>query len=83
MKFIPGVEVQSRGPLGAQSDISLRGSTFQQVLVLLDGLRINDPNTGHFSGYLPITPSQIDRIEVLKGAASSVYGADALVALFI
>ena len=78
LKFIPGVEVQSRGPLGAQSDISLRGSTFQQVLVLLDGLRINDPNTGHFSGYLPITPSQIDRIEVLKGAASSVYGADAL-----
>ena len=78
LKFIPGVEVQSRGPLGAQSDISLRGSTFQQVLVILDGIRINDPNTGHFSGYIPITPAQIDRIEVLKGAASSVYGADAV-----
>ncbi|MCH5716518.1 TonB-dependent receptor [Niabella hibiscisoli] len=78
LKYIPGVEVQSRGPQGAQSDISIRGGTYQQVLVILDGLRLNDPNTGHFSAYIPITPAQIDRIEVLKGASAAIYGSDAV-----
>ena len=78
LKYIPGVEVQSRGPQGSQSDISIRGGTFQQVLVILDGLRLNDPNTGHFSAYIPITPAQIDRIEVLKGASAAIYGSDAV-----
>ncbi len=78
LKYIPGIEVQSRGPQGAQSDISMRGGTFQQVLVILDGLRLNDPNTGHFSAYIPITPAQIDRIEVLKGASAAIYGSDAV-----
>jgi vitamin B12 transporter len=78
LKYIPGVEVQSRGPQGSQSDISMRGGTFQQVLIILDGLRLNDPNTGHFSAYIPITPAEIDRIEVLKGASSAIYGSDAV-----
>src|SRR4051812_14529838 len=70
LRYLPGVEVQMRGPMGSQSDIVLRGGTFQQVLVLIDGLRINDPNTGHFSSYIPISPIEIDHIEVLKGASS-------------
>lgn len=78
LKYIPGIEVQSRGPQGSQSDISMRGGTYQQVLVILDGLRLNDPNTGHFSAYIPITPAQIDRIEVLKGASAAIYGSDAV-----
>jgi len=78
LKYVPGVEVQSRGPQGTQSDISMRGGTYQQVLVVLDGLRLNDPNTGHFSAYIPITPAQIDRIEVLKGASAAIYGSDAV-----
>lgn len=78
LKYIPGVEVQSRGPQGSQSDINMRGGTYQQVLVILDGLRLNDPNTGHFSAYIPITPAQIDRIEVLKGASAAIYGSDAV-----
>lgn len=78
LKYVPGIEVQSRGPQGAQSDISIRGGTYQQVLVILDGLRLNDPNTGHFSAYIPIAPAQIDRIEVLKGAAAAIYGSDAV-----
>lgn len=78
LKYIPGVEAQLRGPQGSQTDISIRGGTFQQVLVILDGLRLNDPNTGHFTGYIPITPAEIDRIEVLKGASSAVYGSDAV-----
>src|SRR4051812_5783598 len=78
LRFLPGIEVQMRGPMGSQSDIVLRGGTFQQVLVLLDGVRINDPNTGHFNSYIPIAPAEIDRIEVLKGASSAIYGSDAV-----
>ncbi len=78
LKFIPGVEIQQRGPAGAQSDIVIRGGTFQQVLVLLDGIKINDPITGHFSTYIPITPAEIERIEILKGPAAAIYGAEAV-----
>ena len=78
LRYLPGVEVQLRGPMGSQSDIVLRGGTFQQVLVLLDGVRINDPNTGHFSSYIPIAPTEIDHIEVLKGASSAIYGSEAV-----
>lgn len=78
LRFLPGVEMQMRGPAGSQGDIVLRGGSFQQVLVLLDGLRLNDPNTGHFSGYIPLAPAEIDRIEILKGASSAIYGAEAV-----
>ena len=78
LRYLPGVEMQMRGPMGSQSDIVLRGGTFQQVLILLDGARINDPNTGHFSSYIPISPAEIDRIEVLKGASSAIYGSEAV-----
>ncbi len=78
LRYLPGVEIQTRSPMGGQSDISLRGGTFQQVLVVVDGLRINDPTTGHFSSYIPISPSEISRIEILKGASSSIYGSEAV-----
>jgi vitamin B12 transporter len=78
LRYLPGVEVQVRGPLGSQSDIVVRGGTFQQVLVILDGLRLNDPNSGHFTSYIPIAPSEIDRIEILKGASSAIYGSEAV-----
>ncbi|MGN6439904.1 MAG: TonB-dependent receptor plug domain-containing protein [Agriterribacter sp.] len=78
LRYVPGVEIQARGPMGSQSDIVLRGGTFQQVLVILDGMRLNDPNTGHFNSYIPIAPSEIERIEVLKGASSAIHGADAV-----
>jgi vitamin B12 transporter len=78
LRYLPGIEVQARGPMGAQSDIVLRGGTFQQVLVILDGVRLNDPNTGHFTSYIPIVPSEIERIEVLKGASSALYGTEAV-----
>jgi vitamin B12 transporter len=78
LRYLPGIEVQARGPMGSQADIVLRGGTFQQVLILIDGLRVNDPNTGHFSGYIPIAPQEIDRIEILKGASSALYGSEAV-----
>ncbi len=78
LKYVGSVEVQQRGPAGSQADIVIRGGTFQQVLVLLDGIKINDPITGHFSGYMPIVPSQIERIEILKGPAAAAYGSEAV-----
>ena len=78
LKYVPGVEVQSRGPMGAQSDIVMRGGTFQQVLVLVDGIKLNDPITGHFSSYIPIAPSEIERIEILRGPAAAIYGSEAV-----
>src|SRR5215211_5719683 len=76
LRYLPGIEVQARGPMGAQSDIVIRGGTFQQVLVIIDGLRVNDPNSGHFTGYIPIAPSEIERIEIVKGASSAIYGSE-------
>lgn len=78
LKYTSSVEIQQRGPAGAQADIIIRGGTFQQVLVLLDGIKLNDALTGHFSAYMPIALSQIERIEILKGPAAAIYGSEAV-----
>ena len=78
LRFVPGIEVQQRGPQGSQSDLIIRGGTFQQVLVVIDGMRANEPLTGHFSAYIPIHPEEIERIEVIKGAAAAIFGPDAV-----
>ncbi len=78
LRYVPGVEVQSRNAFGAQGDLTMRGSTFTQVLVLVDGVRYNDPLTGHFNGYIPVPLVEMERIEVLRGPAAAVKGPDAL-----
>ncbi|NRB62469.1 MAG: TonB-dependent receptor [Saprospiraceae bacterium] len=77
-QYIPGIEVQSRNAFGSQGDITMRGSTFSQVLVLIDGMRLNDPLTGHFNHAIPVATAEIERVEVLRGAAAAIYGADAV-----
>lgn len=78
IQLLGGVEAQTRGPFGVQADFSMRGSTFNQVMVLIDGQLVNDPLTGHFNSNLPVTLSEIRRIEVLRGPASAVYGPNAV-----
>ena len=78
LRYVPGIEVQARGPMGSQSDIVIRGGTFQQVLLIIDGIRLNDPLTGHFNSYIPIAPAEIERVEILKGASSAIYGTEAV-----
>jgi len=78
LRFVPGIEVQQRGPQGSQSDLIIRGGTFQQLLVVIDGMRANEPLTGHFNAYIPIHPEEIERIEVIKGAAAAIFGPDAV-----
>ena len=72
------VDIQMRGPMGVQSDLSVRGSTFEQTLVLLNGLRVNDAETSHFNLDLPIPMPMLGRIDVLHGAGSTLYGSDAI-----
>src|SRR5690606_16014980 len=71
-----GADVLSRSP--AQTDLALRGGTFGQVLVLVDGVRMSDPQTGHFNLDLAVPLGEIERIEVLRGGASTTYGSDAM-----
>jgi vitamin B12 transporter len=77
LRYVPGVDVQQRGAFGAQADFSIRGSNFNQVLVLIDGQKINDPITAHFNSNIPVSPAEIERIEVIHGPASLEYGPDA------
>jgi iron complex outermembrane receptor protein len=74
---LAGVDVRSRGAFGLQSDLSLRGAGFGQVLVLVDGIRLNDAQTGHHNADFPFSLDDIERIEVLHGPSSALHGADA------
>lgn len=76
---LPGVHVDQLGP-GGVSNIYIRGSDPEQVLVLIDGVRVNDPMLSRGGSYdiSSIDPAMVERIEVLRGAGSAIYGADAL-----
>lgn len=76
LQWMTAADLQPRSP--AQADLSLRGSTFEQVLVLVDGVRMSDPQTGHFDLDLSVPLDRVARIEVLEGPASALYGSDAL-----
>lgn len=74
LNFVAGIDVRQRGPWGGQADISINGGTFDETLILLNGIKIIDPQTGHNMMNLPINPEDIERIEILKGPAASAYG---------
>jgi iron complex outermembrane receptor protein len=76
LKWTGTLDLRSRGNPGVQSDFSLRGSSYDQVLVLVDGIRINDPQTGHHNSDIPVPPGEVERIEILQGPASALYGSD-------
>ena len=78
LRMTGGVEVFSRSGFGVQSDITIRGGTFNGILMLIDGIRFNDAQTGHFLSDFPIPLSQIERIEILRGPTTVVFGPDAL-----
>jgi len=77
LRYALNVDVRQRGNLGVQSDISIRGGSFDQVLILLNGININDPQTGHHTLNLPVSFDAIERIEILEGPASRIYGPNA------
>jgi vitamin B12 transporter len=71
-----GIDIRRRGAEGVQSDINIRGATFEQNTLLIDGISVNDPQTGHFTMDLPVTSFDKEYVEILKGPASSLYGAN-------
>lgn len=76
LTWATGVDLQPRS--AAQADVAVRGGTTEQVLVLVDGVPMSDAQTGHFDLDLAVPLESVERIEVLRGAASAVYGADAV-----
>ncbi len=77
LEFASGVDVRQRGHLGVQSDISIRGGSFDQTMVLLNGINITNSQTGHHNMNLPVDLSSIERIEILQGPGSRVFGPNA------
>ncbi len=77
LEYVSAIDVRQRGSHGVQADLSLRGGSFEQVLVLLNGVKINDPQTGHHNLNIPLDISDIERIEVLEGPGSRIYGPNA------
>lgn len=78
LQYVSGVDLRQRGPLGAQADLTIMGSTFEQVLILVNGIPMRDPQTGHNQMNLPVSLNQIAQIEILMGSASRIYGANAM-----
>jgi iron complex outermembrane receptor protein len=77
LRLAASVDVRARGERGVQSDFAVRGANFGQMLVLIDGVRLNDAQSGHHNGDIPVPLESVERIEVLHGPGSSLFGADA------
>jgi outer membrane cobalamin receptor len=74
----PSLNIQARAGEGVQADLSIRGTTFEQSLVLVNGLRVNDPETGHLNLDIPVPLDAITQIDILHGSGSTFYGSDAI-----
>lgn len=77
LKYAASVDVRQRGAFGIQTDISINGGTHDQIVILLNGVYFSSPHTGHLAADFPISIDDIERIEILEGAASRVYGTSA------
>lgn len=77
LAMLGGVDLRRRGAPGAQADLGIRGSNFEQTLVLLDGVPLGNPQTGHHNLDLPLPLAQIERIEIVTGPGALQYGASA------
>ena len=78
LSYVSGLDIRERGPFGAQADLSMMGAGFEQCLILINGIPMRDPQTGHHMLNLPVDLSQIERIEVMNGTAGRIYGSNAL-----
>lgn len=77
LRLAPAVDVRARGDRGMQADFVVRGASFGQTLVLVDGVRLNDAQSGHHNADFPVSAASIERIEIVAGASSASHGADA------
>ncbi len=77
LDFAVGMDSRQRGTYGTQTDLSIRGGSFEQVLVLVNGVRLSDAQTGHHLMNLPVVKEDIERIEILLGGGSYIFGGSA------
>lgn len=72
-----GIDIRRRGANGVQADLSIRGSSFEQVLVLINGIRMNDSQTGHNTLNIPVDLASVQQVEIIKGPAAQIFGNNA------
>jgi vitamin B12 transporter len=77
LEYVANIDIRQRGMNGVQADISIRGGSFDHVLVLMNGIPLSDPQTGHFNLDIPIETDAIQCIEILSGPSARVYGSGA------
>ena len=77
LDYVAGIDVRQRGVNGVQADVSIHGGSFDQILVLLNGMNITDPQTGHYNLDIPLDISDVSRIEILQGSAARILGPNA------
>jgi len=75
--YAANIDVIQRGGHGVQADISIRGGSFDQNAVLLNGVNLTNAQTGHYSFDIPINLSDIERIEIIHGPSALIYGSSA------
>jgi len=78
LEYVSGVDVRQRSPHGVQADVSIRGGSHEQTLVLLNGISMSNPQVGHHNMDIPVSLNDIERIEIVKGPGARVYGANAM-----
>lgn len=77
LQQIAGIDVRRQGVNGMQSDLYIRGGSFDQTLLLIDGIKVDDAQTGHHTMNLALPIEVIKRIEVIKGPAARIFGQNA------
>lgn len=77
LKLSTGVDVRQRGGFGVQTDISINGGTFDQIAILLNGVPLSSPQTGHTAADFPVSLLDVERVEVLEGASARLLGSAA------
>ena len=78
LEHVNGVDVRRRGAHGVQADVGIRGGSYEQTLIMVDGVTVSDPQTGHHNMDLPVNMNNIERIEIVKGPAARIYGPNAM-----
>ncbi len=77
LKYSGSVDLRTRGIEGIQGDAAIRGGSFEQTLILINGVKISDPQTGHHNLNIPLLLGNVERIEILKGQGSRIFGPNA------